>query len=407
MTDREMLEVAMEEARSGLGEGGIPIGAALAAERGADRRASAFVTRWRADRRGGHVASASIRRVLRGLVLLFAAWVAVGCGPGESRDGADGGATRTLATGLQVPWGIAFLPGGNALVSERTTGRIWRISRDGSPKRTVMRVPGVDTDSGEGGLLGLALSPSYASDGLVYAYVTSDTDNRIVRFRLGGGLHPILTGIRRGDIHDGGRIAFGPDGKLYASVGEAGDGELAQDPASLNGKILRMNADGSVPRDNPFADSLVWTLGHRNVEGFAWDSSGRLWATEFGQDEFDELNLIRSGRNYGWPEVEGRGPTDGGRFTNPLVTWSTSEASPSGAAIRSGELYIGALQGQAVLRVRLNGQRAQKLNPLLQEAYGRIRTVERAPDGSLWVTTSNRDGRGSPKPGDDRILRLP
>jgi glucose/arabinose dehydrogenase len=356
---------------------------------------------------GGHVASASIRRVLRGLVLLSAVSVAVGCGPGESRDRADSGATRTLATGLQVPWGIAFLPGGDALVSERTTGRIFRISRDGSRKQMVMRVPGVDTGSGEGGLLGLALSPSYASDGLVYAYFTGDSDNRIVRFRLGGGLRPILTGIRRGDIHDGGRIAFGPDGKLYASVGEAGDGELAQDPGSLNGKILRMNADGSVPPDNPFAGSLVWTLGHRNVEGLAWDSGGRLWASEFGQNEFDELNLIRAGRNYGWPEVEGRGSTDGGRFTNPVVTWSTSDASPSGVAIRGDELYLGALQGQAVLRVRLSGQSAEKLSPLLQEAYGRIRTVERAPDNSLWVTTSNRDGRGIPEPGDDRILRLP
>jgi glucose/arabinose dehydrogenase len=344
--------------------------------------------------------------MLRGLVLLFAVSVAAGCGPGESRDRADVGATRTLATGLQVPWGIAVLPGGDALVSERTTGRILRISRDGSRKRTVMRVPGVDTDSGEGGLLGLALSPRYARDRLVYAYFTSDTDNRIVRFQLGGGLRPILTGIRRADIHDGGRIAFGPDGKLYASVGEAGDGELAQDPGSLNGKILRMNADGSVPRDNPFPGSLVWTLGHRNVEGLAWDSNGRLWATEFGQDEFDEVNLIRRGRNYGWPEVEGRGSTGGGRFTNPLVTWSPSDASPSGAAIRRGTLHIGALQGQAVLRVRLSGQRARKLSPLLQETYGRIRTVARAPDGSLWVTTSNRDGRGSPEPADDRILRL-
>jgi len=349
---------------------------------------------------------ASIRPMLRGLVLLFAVTVAAGCGPDESRDRADVGATRTLAKGLQVPWGIAFLPGGDALVSERTTGRILRISRDGSRTRTVMRVPGVDTDSGEGGLLGLALSPRYARDRLVYAYFTSDTDNRIVHFQLGGGLRPILTGIRRADIHDGGRIAFGPDGKLYASVGEAGDGELAQDPGSLNGKILRMNADGSVPRDNPFAGSLVWTLGHRNVEGLAWDSSGRLWATEFGQDKFDEVNLIRRGRNYGWPEIEGRGSTDGGRFTNPVVTWSPSDASPSGAAIRRGTLHIGALQGQAVLRLRLSGQRARKLSPLLQEAYGRIRTVARAPDGSLWVTTSNRDGRGSPEPGDDRILQL-
>jgi glucose/arabinose dehydrogenase len=341
----------------------------------------------------------------RALVLLLAVSVTA-CGPGDSRDGVVPGATRTVATGLQVPWGIAFLPGGDALVSERTTGRILRVSRDGSSKRTVMRVPGVDTASGEGGLLGLALSPRYAHDRLVFAYFTSATDNRIVRFRLGGRLRPVLTGIRRGSIHDGGRIAFGPDGKLYAGVGEAGDGELAQDPRSLNGKILRMDADGSVPRDNPFADSLVWTLGHRNVEGLAWDSRGRLWATEFGANKFDEVNLIRRGRNYGWPQVEGRGSTDAGRFTNPLVTWSTSEASPSGVAIKRGTLYVGALRGQAVLRVRVSGSRARKLSPLLQGAYGRIRTVARAPDGSLWVATSNRDGRGSPESGDDRILQL-
>jgi glucose/arabinose dehydrogenase len=343
---------------------------------------------------------------LRGAVLLRAVSVAAACGPSEARERADASATRTIATGLRVPWGIAFLPGGDALVSERTTGRILRVSRDGSRKRTVMRVPGVDTDSGEGGLLGLAVSPRYSRDRLVYAYFTSASDNRIVRFRLGGRSRPILTGIRRGFNHNGGRIAFGPDGKLYAGVGEAGDAELAQDRGSLNGKILRMNPDGSVPRGNPFGSSRVWSLGHRNVQGLAWDSAGRLWATEFGQSEFDEVNLIRKGRNYGWPEVEGRGSTDGGRFTNPLVTWPTSEASPSGAAIRRGTLYIGALQGQAVLRVRLSGERARKAGRLLQGAYGRIRTVVRAPDGSLWVSTSNRDGRGSPEGADDRILRL-
>jgi glucose/arabinose dehydrogenase len=131
-----------------------------------------------------------------------------------------------------------------------------------------------------------------------------------------------------------------------------------------------------------------------------------LWATEFGQDAFDEVNLIRRGHNYGWPEVEGRGPTEGGRFTNPVVTWRTSDASPSGAAVRRGILYIGALRGEAVLRLRLNGARARKLRPLLQDDFGRIRTVARAPDGSLWVSTSNRDGRGDPDRGDDRILRL-
>jgi glucose/arabinose dehydrogenase len=342
--------------------------------------------------------------VLRATILLTTLLAAAACGGSEAGD-ANARSVRTVATGLSVPWGVAFLPGGDALVSERTTGRIVRVSRGGG-KRAVMRVPGVDTEAGEGGLLGLAVSPSYARDQLVYAYFTSDRDNRIVRFRLGGRARPILTGLERGFNHNGGRIAFGPDGKLYAGVGEAGDTELAQDLDSLNGKILRMNPDGSVPADNPFRGSLVWSYGHRNVQGLAWDSRGRLWATEFGQDAFDEVNWIRRGRNYGWPEVEGRGSTDGGRFTNPAVTWRTSDASPSGAAIRGGTLFIGALQGEAVLRVRLNGTRASKRAPSLEGRYGRIRTVVRAPDGSLWVTTSNRDGRGAPRDGDDRIIRF-
>jgi glucose/arabinose dehydrogenase len=342
--------------------------------------------------------------VLRATILLTTLLAAAACGGTEARD-ADARSVRAVATGLSVPWGVAFLPGGDALVSERTTGRIIRVSRGGG-KRAVMRVPGVDTGAGEGGLLGLAVSPSYARDRLVYAYFTSDRDNRIVRFRLGGRVQPILTGLERGFVHNGGRIAFGPDGKLYAGVGEVGDTELAQDLDSLNGKVLRMNPDGSVPADNPFGGSLVWSYGHRNVQGLAWDSRGRLWATEFGQDEFDEVNLIRRGRNYGWPEVEGRGSTDGGRFANPAVTWRTSDASPSGAAIRRGTLFIGGLQGQAVLRVRLDGTRASKRPPALEGRYGRIRTVVRAPDGSLWVTTSNRDGRGDPRGGDDRIIRF-
>jgi glucose/arabinose dehydrogenase len=346
------------------------------------------------------------RIALRGLTLVVVALTALGCGDSAGGQSVDARGVRTIATGLSVPWGVAFLPGGDALVSERTTGRILRISPDGRRRRVVMRVPGVDTNSGEGGLLGLAVSPNFSSDRWVYAYFTSPRDNRIVRFRLGRGIQPVLTGLRRGVIHNGGRIAFGPDGKLYAGVGETGDTSLAQNRRSLNGKILRMNPDGSVPADNPFGGSLVWSYGHRNVQGLAWDRSGRLWATEFGQNEFDEVNLIRKGRDYGWPDVEGRGPTDGGRFTNPLVTWRTSEASPSGAAIADGTMYIGALQGDAVLRVRLNGSRARKASPLLRGRYGRIRTVVRAPDGSLWVTTSNRDGRGTPRSGDDRIVRI-
>jgi glucose/arabinose dehydrogenase len=314
-------------------------------------------------------------------------------------------ATSTIATGLQVPWGIAFLPDRSALVSERTTGRILRITPNGS-KTVAMRVPGVATNAGEGGLLGIALSPSYARDKLVYAYYTTGSDNRIARFRLGGTVRPIVTGLRRGQIHDGGRIAFGPDGKLYAGVGETGDRGLAQNRRAQNGKILRMNPNGSVPSDNPFKGSRVWSWGHRNVEGLAWDSSKRLWEAEFGQDRFDEVNLIRKGRNYGWPVVEGKGPTQRGRFVNPLVTWPTSEASPSGDAVAGDDLYVAALQGQCLYRMKINGTSLGAPVRLLAGRFGRLRTVARAPDGSLWVMTSNRDGRGQPRSGDDKIIRV-
>jgi glucose/arabinose dehydrogenase len=339
-------------------------------------------------------------------VLLLTITTVAACGS-EAGDSAAAPATRNIATGLAVPWGIAFLPNGDALVSERTTGRILRIRKGGGRPRAVMTVPGVDTGAGEGGLLGLAVSPSYSSDRLVYAYFTSDGDNRIVRFQLGGPPQPILTGLAAGGIHNGGRIEFGPDGKLYAAVGETGGGVLAQDPSSMNGKILRMNPDGSVPDGNPFPGSRVWSLGHRNVQGLAWDRSSRLWATEFGQNETDEVNLIRPGRNYGWPTVEGRGDTRGGRFTNPVVTWSpTSESSPSGAAIAGSTLYVAALRCGCLWRIRLNGAKAGKPRKLLAGRYGRLRTVVRAPDGSLWVATSNRDGRGDPNDGDDRIVRV-
>lgn len=270
-----------------------------------------------------------------------------------------------------------------------------------------MTVPDVDTGAGEGGLLGVAVSPDYARDRLVYAYLTSPSDNRIVRFRLGGRPQPVLTGIARGEIHDGGRIAFGPDGKLYAGVGDTGQSALAQDRGSLNGKVLRMNPDGSVPAGNPFAGSRVWSLGHRNVQGLAWDRAGRLWATEFGQSASDEVNLIRPGRNYGWPAVEGSGDTRGGAFTNPALTWTpTSASSPSGAAVAGSRLYVAALQCGCLWRIPIREGRLGRPVKLLAGRYGRLRTVVRAPDGSLWVATSNRDGRGNPRSGDDRIVRL-
>lgn len=350
------------------------------------------------------------------LLVVTLAVLATACG------GADGPAPRpaapparseaasptTIASGLQTPWGVAFLPDGDALVSERDSGRILRLPHGGGKPRAVMTVPGV-RPGGEGGLLGIAVSPRYATDHLVFASFTGAGDNRIVSFRLGSrGVHPILTGLRKGPIHDGGGLAFGPDGKLYAGVGEAGDSGLAQDHRSRNGKILRINPNGSIPADNPFPGSPVWTLGHRNVQGLAWDARGRLWATEFGQDRVDEVNRIVKGRNYGWPVVEGRGSTHGGRYTNPVVTWSpTSTSSPSGAAIVGNRLYVGALAGETLWRIPLHGLSAGRPQALYAARYGRIRTVVKAPDGRLWLTTSNTDGRGSPRRGDDRILSIP
>ncbi len=315
---------------------------------------------------------------------------------------------QTIAENLNVPWSLAFLPGGDALVSERETGRILRVPAQGGSPTEVIRIADVATDTTEeGGLLGIAVAPTFASDNLVYAYYTTASDNRIVRFPLGAkSVQPILTGLLWGTVHNGGRIGFGPDGKLYAGVGETGDRGLAQDLSSRNGKILRINPDGSVPADNPFHGSPVWTLGHRNVQGMAWDAAGRMWATEFGQDKFDEVNLIVPGHNYGWPVVEGVGDTDGGKYTNPLVTWHTADASPSGAAILGSTFYVGALRGETVWPVHLNGVTATIGDRLFHNTYGRIRAVAAAPDGRLWITTSNRDGRGDPKPGDDKIIAV-
>ncbi|WP_249714464.1 PQQ-dependent sugar dehydrogenase [Rhizomonospora bruguierae] len=312
---------------------------------------------------------------------------------------------EVVATGLEVPWGMAFLPDGSALVAERMRARIMRV-RPGTAPTQAASVPNV-SPTGEGGLLGIALSPTYAQDGWVYAYFTAASDNRIVRFQLSSPQNQqvILSGIPRGSIHDGGRIAFGPDGMLYAGVGEAGQTANAQNLNSLGGKILRMRPDGSVPPDNPFAGSLVYSYGHRNVQGLAWDAQGRLWATEFGQSTWDEINLIVAGGNYGWPTVEGR--ANNPNFRDPLVVWSTSESSPSGAAIANGTLFAAALAGRRLWLVPLNGTAVGTPTAELQGAYGRLRTVMVGPDGYLWVATSNRDGRGTPTADDDRILRFP
>jgi glucose/arabinose dehydrogenase len=328
--------------------------------------------------------------------------------PGVSAGGVpDLAAPGEVTRDLDVPWGLAFLPGGDALVAERDSSRVLRVPAGGGRAQEVYRVPGVDA-GGEGGLLGLAVSPGYARDQYVYAYFTAESDNRIVRFRISGGEPEVVFDrIDKAGIHNGGRIAFGPDGLLYAGTGDAGDRGESQDPDDPNGKILRLTPDGDPAPGNPRPGSPVYSLGHRNVQGLAWDAQGRLFASEFGQNTFDEVNLIQPGRNYGWPEVEGNGDTDGGRYTNPLVTWGTDEASPSGAAIVGGTLYVAALRGERLWTVPLRGDRLGEPRAELRDRYGRLRTVERAPDGSLWATTSNRDGRGDTRDGDDRILRFP
>jgi len=330
---------------------------------------------------------------------------------------------RTIVSGLCVPWGLAFLPDGTALVTERDTARLLSVTMDGRvtevktfPEvRPGGRPPRGAAGGGEGGLLGVALSPNFATDKWVYVFYATVSDNRVARFQLSdpghvaGPLQPILTGIPTGDpkgsglyAHHGGRMAFGPDGMLYVGTGETYyTREIAQDPRNLGGKILRLTPDGTPAPGNPFPDSPVWSLGHRNVQGLAWDSKGRLYAAELGENRFDELNLVEAGKNYGWPIVEGVGHDP--RFVDPIATWAPADASPSGIAVVGNHVYVACLRGQRLYRVGLDGSNPE---PLLVGRYGRLRTVTLAPDGSLWVTTSNRDGINPPRPGDDRILQI-
>ena len=309
-----------------------------------------------------------------------------------------------LADRLEVPWGVSFLPDGSALVAERRSGAVLRVTPDGVTA-SAGRVPGV-ADQGEGGLLGLAVLDEGAT---VVAYLTSTSgDNRVVSMPYRGGTlgEPtvLLDSIPSGATHNGGRVVVGPDGNLWIGTGDAGDRERAQDTGSRGGKILRIAPDGAIPADNPFPGSPVWSYGHRNVQGLGFDSSGQLWATEFGQNSYDELNRIERGGNHGWPVVEGRGGDT--RFVDPVVTWRTEDASPSGLAIIDDVAYVAALRGQRVWQVPLTGTTAGEPVAALEGDFGRLRTVIAAPDGSLWLTTSNRDGRGDPVAEDDRVLRV-
>ncbi|MFF0342175.1 PQQ-dependent sugar dehydrogenase [Kribbella sp. NPDC004875] len=310
----------------------------------------------------------------------------------------------TVATGIQVPWGLTFLPDKSALVAERDAGKIKRIA-DGRVS-DVGAVDGVKASS-EGGLLGLAVDPGYPGKPYIYAYYSSGDDNRIARITYQNGKlsgqQVILDGIPQAAIHNGGRLRFGPDGYLYAGTGDGSDRPNSQDDNSLGGKILRITTDGKAAPGNP--DGRVWiTKGHRNVQGLAFDGN-QLYAAEFGQNTWDELNAITPGANYGWPAAEGISHLDG--MTDPIAQWPTSEASPSGIAFAHGYIFMAGLRGRRLWAIPVaGGKRTGEPQAFFTNKYGRLRTVEAAPDGSLWVTTSNTDGRGQPRDGDDRILRV-
>jgi glucose/arabinose dehydrogenase len=319
-----------------------------------------------------------------------------------------------VATGLEVPWALAFAPDGRLFVTERP-GRV-RVVRDGRLDPMPVAVLAAAA-GGEAGLMGLALDPAFPQNGRLYVcYTTMKAGrliNRVSAFAVRGGRagdeRVILDDIPGAAVHDGCRLKFGPDGKLYATTGDAGEPTLSQRLDSPAGKILRLNADGTVPADNPFPGSPVWTLGHRNPQGLAWDRSGRLFAAEHGPSGLpcchDELNLIRPGNNYGWPETYGR--SGEARFEDPVLESGWRTWAPAGIAILGDDLYMALLRGQRLLKVRLDGDGGVAgATALFEGTYGRLRAAVAGPDGALYVTTSNRDGRGSAAPDDDRILRV-
>lgn len=303
---------------------------------------------------------------------------------------------------LEAPWSIAF-NGQTALISERNSGRILELTESDTP-REVGTISNVEHTS-ESGLLGIAIRNNY-----LYTYFTTSQDNRIVRFPLKGqagafslgSAEIILAGIPASAFHNGGRIAFGPDGMLYATVGDASNSQSAQELHSLSGKILRLTPEGDVPEDNPFPASMVYSYGHRNPQGLAWDSSGTLYSSEFGQNTWDELNIITAGGNYGWPEVEGAANRE--EYIDPVQQWPVSEASPSGMSIIDDTIFIANLRGERLRSISLKD--LSHSTSLLTQKFGRLRDVAQAPDGSLWILTNNTDGRGAPQFNDDRVIRL-
>jgi glucose/arabinose dehydrogenase len=314
--------------------------------------------------------------------------------PAQPGAGEEGGDPNVVASGLAVPTGLALLPDGSAIVGERDTGRLVQVFADRSPVRELMTVPGIDA-TGDGGLLGLALSPTYLEDGLLYAYVSTATDNRVVRFPLGGTPNPVLTGIPRGERHNGGGLLFGPDGNLFVGTGDTGDPTLAQDPQSLAGKVLRIDVFG-----RPVGPSPVHSRGHRDVTALCQsgipNAAGEvaLYAADGAAEGPDEVDVVTAGADYG--------------TVAPLIEVPADEGGLGGCAAAPGGIFLGALDGQRVHAFALDGTGAVvgDAEQFLGGAYGRLRTVVLDAEGALWITTSNRDGVGTPTEDDDRVLRI-
>ena len=324
---------------------------------------------------------------------------------------------ETVATNLSIPWSMAFAPDGRLFVTERP-GRVRILNLTTRATELALTVDDVRAE-GEGGLLGLALDPAFAQNGFVYLYYTATVAgggiNRVVRYReVANRLAErvvLLDGIPASAIHDGGRLRFGPDGLLYVTAGDAANTSLAQDLASLAGKILRINRDGTTPRDNPFG-SPVWSYGHRNPQGVDWHpATGEMWESEHGNVGNDEINVIEAGVNYGWPRIEAAATLPG--MQTPVAFYAPSIA-PSGASFYRGQrfpafvdnFFVATLRGSHILRVRTSGRTLVSQERLLDDRFGRIRDVVSGPDGLIYFCTSNNDGRGSVSNGDDRIARL-
>jgi aldose sugar dehydrogenase len=330
--------------------------------------------------------------------------------PNNTRNNPSQPQEQVIAEGLDTPWEIAFLPDQSILVTQRN-GEIRIIGKDNQS----LKIQGV-SEVGEGGLLGMALHPEFSDNQQIYFYYTYRNGgkllNKVESYKLVNNSltekKVIIENIPASSNHDGGRIAFGPDKFLYVTTGDADNSNSAQDMNSLSGKILRLKDDGTTPSDNPF-NNPTYSYGHRNPQGLAWDDSGQLWATEHGpsgsQTGNDELNLIEKGKNYGWPEIRGDQAKSG--MQTPVVnSGSKSTWAPASLAYLNGVLYFGGLRSQILYAAKIKSDgRSVELATLLEKKYGRLRAVTVGPDGYLYISTSNRDGRGNPKTGDDKVIK--